>query len=250
MAKQYIILTIFFIFLIQNILYSKTITIYGDDSYPPYSYKKDGKIQGIYVEIMQKAFEQIDEFDLIIKLAPWSEILDKVRKGRALAIFSPYYVKSREAVFIYSEPLVKEEVVIFGLKRKLKGKIKWPNDFYHYNIGLNSGFNYESLGGKKFLKAYNDGKINITESRTNKLNLEKLNANRIDFYLNDKLIDKSDYPKIKRGMAIISNNGHLCFTKKIKKYKFIPTLKEDFDKIIKKMKSNNEIKQIIKRYIK
>jgi len=238
------------ILLIINTLNGQNVKIYGDKNYPPYSYLENGKNKGIYVEVVEKAFKKMKGFNVVIELGLWGDVFTKVKKGRGVGIFPPFYKKERESILIYSEPLVQEQVVVFGTTRKLKGKTKWPEDFYDQNIGVNSGFGYDSMGGKAFLKAYNDGKLEISESRNNKLNLEKVNSNRLDFYINDKLIDISDYPKIKRGPVAVSNYGYLCFTKNIERYKFIPKFKKQFDYIIQEMKDNGEIEDIIKKYIK
>jgi polar amino acid transport system substrate-binding protein len=233
-----------------NLTYGQTVIIYGDKNYPPYSYLENGENKGIYVEVVKKAFKKMKDYTVIIKLGLWSEVFSKVKKGRGVGIFPPFFKKERTKILYYSEPLVQEQVVVFGTAKKLNGKTKWPEDFYNTNIGLNSGFGYDSMGGKAFLKAYNDGKLEISESRNNKLNLEKVNSNRIDYYLNDRLINISDYPKIKRGVVAVSNYGYLCFTKNTERYPFIPKFKKQFDDAIKELKANNEIDEIIKKYTK
>ncbi len=42
------------------------VTIYGDNSYPPYSYDDNGKPSGLYVKIIKKAFEKIEGYILIL----------------------------------------------------------------------------------------------------------------------------------------------------------------------------------------
>jgi polar amino acid transport system substrate-binding protein len=206
--------------------------------------------KGIYVEIVQKAFSKMKGFTVIVELGLWGDVMSKVKNGRAVGVFPPYFKEERTKLLYYSEPIVQEQVIVFGTQKKLKDKTKWPEDFYNQNIGLNSGFGYDSMGGKKFLQAYNDGKLDISESRNNKLNLEKVNSNRLDFYINDRLIDISDYPNIKRGPVATSNYGYLCFTKNVERFPFVPKFKQQFDNIIKQMKNNGEIQKIIDKYTK
>lgn len=243
--------TVFFIFLfLQSIAYAnQEVVVFGDAAYPPYSYKENGKSKGIYVDIIKSAFEKIKDYNVTIKMHPWKRGLAFVKKGKSVGLFPPYFSKERSSWILFSEPILKEQVVVFGKAKSLKGKNRWPESFYGSKIGINRGFNPYTMGGKKFGDACKAGKIKLQEANTNKHSLKKLEYGRLDFYINDKLIDISKYPSIKRGIVATTNYGYLGFTKKMDNFKYIPDLKKKFDKAIRKMKKTNEIQKIVDTYM-
>ena len=234
----------------QSTVFAKQqVIIYGDRNYPPYSYVKDGKPKGIYVEILESAFSKMSDYDVTIKMLPWKRGIEYVKQGKAVALFPPYYTEKRVPWMHYSEPILKEHIIVFGKSANIEGKTKWPEDFYGYMIGLNRGFNPYSMGGDKFGDACKTGKIRIDEANSTEQNLKKLEMDRIEFYINDKLINISSYPLIKRGVIANTNYGYLGFTKKGENYKFLPDFKKKFDQIIRKMKASKEIEKIADNYV-
>ncbi len=226
---------------------AEKVLIYGDDGYPPYSYlDNDGKTpKGIYVEILRQAFTKMPEYEVEIKLYPWKRGLDMIQTGKGLAMFPPYFSEERESWMNLSEPILAERVMVFGTAEKLKGKSKWPEDFYGTKIGLNAGFNPLSMGGKGFAEAIKEGKLTLDEGKDTETCLKKLAAGRSDFYINDQLVDISAFPEIKRSeIEAIQNHGHLGFTRKAENFPYLVDFKTKFDKVIKDMKTSGEIDKI------
>lgn len=230
---------------------AEKVVVYGDDSYPPYSYMDTATKtpMGIYVEILQAAFAKMPEYEVTIELVPWKNGLNKVETGQGLAMFPPYFNTERDAWMSYSEPILAERIMVYGTEEKLKGKSKWPDDFYGSKIGLNSGFSPLSMGGKVLDEAIKSGKITLDdEGKSNEICLKKVAAGRIDFYLNDRLIDISATPTVKRSEIVVSeNNGFLGFTKKAEKFPYISDFKTKFDTIIKEMKQSGAIDAVVKK---
>jgi polar amino acid transport system substrate-binding protein len=226
------------------------VTIYGDDAYPPYSYQENNRPKGIYVEILKHAFSEMPDYEVTIKMTHWNLGLSCIKRGECMALFPPYSVENRFPWMQLSEPILKEEIVVFGKIEKLKGKTKWPQDFLGSQIGLNKGFSFDALGGNGFVEACKSGKIFVQEARNNEYNLKKLEKGRIDFYLNDRLIDTSKHPSIVRGLVTKTNYGHLGFTRNDKNFNYLFNFKKQFDSIIQKMKSSNQIEKIIAKYLK
>jgi len=229
------------------------VVIYGDDSYPPYSFlDKDSKSpKGIYVDILNKAFLKMPDYNVKISMIPWKRGINYVKTGKGVAIFPPYYSEERVPWMNYSEPLLAEKVIVFSTEKILKGKQKWPDDFFGLRGGINLGFSVISMGGKSFADAIKAGKITLDEAKSNDVCLKKLSMGRIHFYLNDQLIDISMYPNIVRSNIVTNkNHGYLGFTRKLEQYPYIPELKQKFDEIIKKMKSDGDIEQIIQPHKK
>lgn len=234
----------------MSLFAKQEVIIYGDNSYPPYSYMEKGEAKGIYVDILTKAFDKMTNYKITIKMIPWKRGIYYIKRGNAFALFPPYYSKERLSWMEFSEPIIKEEIAVFGKEKKLQGKTKWPEDFYGDTIGINSGFGLYTLGGKKFGDAVKNGKIKIDAMGGNRTNLKKLNKDRFDFYINDKLVDISSHPTIKRGMVIHTNDGHLGFTQQNKQYTFSKEFQDEFNTIINDMKSSGEIQKILEDYMK
>ena len=226
------------------------VLIYGDKSYPPYSFQEGSQAKGIYVEVLQAAFSKMPDYEVTIKQVPWKKGIAAVKKGKAVGLFPPYFSEKRTSWMLYSEPILQEKTVVFGKAENLAGKTRWPEDFAGAKIGLNRGFAPELLGGNKFEAMIASGKIHKEEADGNKQNLKKLNAGRIDFYLSDQFIDTHAFPAIKKGVVANTNYGYVGFTKKTDTYTFIPDFKRQFDKILQEMKESGEIERIIKKYIK
>jgi len=247
---KFFFLVLFTFLFMQNILFAKQkVVIYGDESYPPYSYSENGEGKGIYVDILRRAFDKMTNYEIIIKMIPWKRGTSYIKNGEAFALFPPYYTKKRLSWMLFSEPILEEEIVVFGKAVNLKGKTKWPEEFYGYTIGMNRGFSPYGAGGTRFGDAHKAGRIKIEEASSTEQNLKKLERDRFLFYINDKFIDIQPYPSIIQGMTINMNFGHLGFTKQNDEYKFMKDFKNTFDQIIKDMKESNEIKKVVDKYI-
>ena len=251
MEKIRFILLVLVVYLFsQSFVFAKEqVIIYGDDNYPPYSFEKNREPKGIYVKVLKSAFSDMPDYNVTIKMVPWKRGLAYIKRGQGLALFPPYYSEKRKQWMLFSEPILKEQVIVFGTKEKLNGKAIWPEDFYGYKIGLNRGFGLYAVGGDKFGDACKAGKIKIQEANNNDQNLKKIKYGRIDFYINDRLIDISQYPSIKRGVVANINYGYLGFTKKNEIFSFKSDFIEKFNRSIKKMKESGEIKKIIETYL-
>ena len=229
---------------------SQVVTIFGDKSYPPYSYIEDGEAKGIYVEVFREAFERMPDYSVNFKMIPWRRMVKGVKSGEYVAFFPPYYSDERTSWINYSTPILAEQVVVFGKKEKLLDKVKWPEDFYGSTIGLNNGYGIEVMGGKVFLQATQNGTITLKHAGDNVTNLKMLEKNRIDFYINDKLTDISQYEGLAKGVVAADNFSYLGFTKKTENFPFLPDLITKFNAVIEQMKSEGFIKNMANKYTK
>lgn len=225
------------------------VVVYGDANYPPYSYEENGQPKGVYVDILTKAFSKMEAYDVSIQVRPWKRGIHFIKAGKVLALFPPYFKEERTLWMNFSEPILQEEVIVFGNAENLKGKTVWPEDFYGSKIGMNTGYDTTSMAGEKFTQAIKAGKIELEEANNNEMNLKKLEAGRIDFYINDKLIDITPYPSVKRGISVKYNYGYLGFTRKFESFPYISDFKKEFDEVIKQMKASGEIDKIMAKYL-
>jgi len=251
MKKLFLLMLLLISVIGHGIVYARQqVTIYGDDNYPPYSFAENDQPKGIYFEVLKLAFAKMPDYDVQIRMIPWKRGLSCLKRGACLALFPPYYAEKRLSWMMLSEPILEEQILVFGKAEKLKGKTKWPQDFLGFQIGMNNGFSPQALGGNAFGEAFEAGKVVIQEAKNNDHNLRKLEKDRIDFYINDRLIDISKYPSVKRGLVTNINYGHLGFTRKYENFKYLHDFKQKFDTIIKEIKASDQIEKIVKKYLK
>lgn len=74
--------------LISTSLYAKpiSVTIFTDDSYPPYSYAENGQAMGIYPDIVRSADTLMEEFEIVLQPTPWRRGLKLLEAGRIFAL--------------------------------------------------------------------------------------------------------------------------------------------------------------------
>ena len=231
-----------------SIFAAQIVELACDKGYAPYSYKEGKVVKGVYVDVIRAAFNKIKDYDVKFKAIAWKKAVDKVKKGKVVGFFPPYYKKTREAWTRFSEPLLPETTVVFAKESTHKGKVKFPEDFEGLTVCMNRGFGLDTMGGDKFAQMIKDKKIKHKEGNTNKICLNQVKKNKADFYLNDKLIDISDFPTITRGLSAQKNHGYIGFTLKDKKYPYIKDFEAKFNKVIIQMKKDGEIDKIINSY--
>ncbi len=195
----------------------------------------------------------MDGYEVEIKTLPWKRLIGELEAGKIMAGFPPYKVATRPWM-IYSEPIIQENVVVFGLKSKVEGKAVWPNDFYGLRVGLNHGFDYENLLGHEGNKAVKEGKLKVEEAMDSPTNLRKLAAGRIDLYVNDQLTDVSQFASEGDPIVIASviggQWGYLGFTSKDDLFPYLNDFKAAFNEVIKEMKKSGAIEDFFKKYTK
>ncbi len=239
------------------------VTVYSDDSYAPYSYKKGRHAAGIYTEIMEIIFSRMKGYRVSIVPVPWKRGLKLLEEGKGFALYPPYkYPEKRPYIELYSNPIIKEKVVLVCRHGSLeKTRVNWPEDYEGLTIGLNRGF---SLGGKKFWEAVHNGTINVEETENNKMNLMKLLKGRIDCYLNDhfsimwtlnNMRKNNEVPTrvsdVIRYSTFVSNQqGYLGITGRDQgKFPFKKDFLAQFNKILQELKNDGSIDTIINNFL-
>lgn len=235
------------------------VTIYADESYPPYSYKENGEAKGIYPAIFSKAFERMPGYKVEIRPVPWKRGLMLLETGDGLALFPPYNRPVERPYISLSEPVLNEQVVAFCVDTVMKKRehpLAWPEDFYGLKIGMNAGF---STGGDKYKKALREGKIFEDQAPSNRSNILKLLLGRIDCYANDRLSILWEIERIKadglysegsqtitEAVVISQEQAYLGYTNRDNgRFPY----KEDFSRllnqVLSEMKKSGEIQKIV-----
>lgn len=100
----------------------------ADSGYQPYSYLKEDKVAGLYFEIYNKIFEKMKDYDIKIEAIPWKRALNDVEKGKAFAVFPPYFRPKDRAWMDYSDKVYDENVSLYCKKNsEFADKKKWPD---------------------------------------------------------------------------------------------------------------------------
>lgn len=227
---------------------AQLITLSGDKNYPPYSYEENGIAKGVYVDILKSAFSKMKEYDLEIKMMAYKRAIKLTQTGKTIGFFPPYYGIERTKWTKFSEPILAETMILFAKEKTLENKQNYPEDYYGLTACLNRGFSQTLLGGEKFAKAVQDGKIKLIEANDNQGCLSRVERGLADFYVNDQLVDISKFKNIHRGPVVVENFGHVGFTLIKQDYPYIDEFEKKFNIVIKQMKENGEIQKILENY--
>jgi len=241
---------------------SQKVVIIGDDNYPPYSYLEQELAKGVYVDILKAVFDRLPEYQVTFSMMPWKRGLKYIKQAKRLAIFPPYYwPQSRPYMQVYSEPILLEQVVVTCNEQILKQqRNNWPADYFGLRVATNRGF---LAPGPDFFQAVKLGKITLTETKSTEHGLRMLLLNRIDCYVNSKLTIKWALKQLQSAQglnplnqslrfgAVISQQwGYLGYSSAVKQFPFRQDFRLQVDKVLRQMKKEGEIKEIIERFIK
>ncbi len=230
------------------------VTVYGDDNYPPYSFRDRGNIaRGTYVRILRAAFEKMPSYDVKIDLVPWRRALAYIEEGTGFAVFPPYYFPERRPyIDPYSQPLLTETVQVICRHTVLDvPREAYPQDYFGLRFGNNSGF---ETPGPAFFQAVEDGQITLSEAASTLLNIRKLTAGRIDCYVNDRLAIEVGLREegltveeagLTWGTVVNENDGFLGYAAKADAFPFKADFVQQFDSVIMAMRASGELDDLI-----
>jgi polar amino acid transport system substrate-binding protein len=201
------------------------VTILADDSYPPYSFVENGKLKGIYIDIVRQAATLIEShYKINIIAIPWKRGLLEIEMGKSFALIPPYkHIQKRSYIWPYSIPLMKEHVVAFCQKGINLSKYINPTKIKKQPplmIGINAGY---LILNKKLEKAVHRKDIIISENKSTSSNIMKLYTKRLDCYFNDKnsthwelsqLSKKSsiNFENVREALLVMTQTAHIGYT--------------------------------------
>ena len=249
-----------FLALASTSVFAKTnVTIFANDSHPPYSYIDRGRMTGIYTIVLQRVFSKMPDYNVTIKGGPWKRILLETERGRTFAMYPPYKRPKQWPYMEYDMSILNEKLVVVCQKSVLSSpRPNWPNDYMGLSIGNNSGF---STGGEEFNAAVKAGKIKLIETKRTSENLLKLIAGRVDCYMNDALSIQWELKKLQKagkyngssiveGATIGSEQSFLGFATKSARFPFKDDFKSQYHKILSEMKASGEVDKIFQDFMK
>lgn len=154
---------------------SDTITVVGEDEWYPYAALKDGKLQGLAVDIIEAAYAAVN-VKVQFKAAPYARCLMLAESGQELACFDSLKDSKLSKIFLFHEvPIFKAEIGIYaaenvGLKNLQSSALQGKQ------IGVTHGYTYTD-------EVDNDQTIRREVAPTDLSNLRKLLRQRSDYSL-------------------------------------------------------------------
>ncbi len=266
MFRYFCILIVFYLLIPKPILAEEIeVEIWVNDSHPPYTYEKNGRAMGIYIEVMEKISQRMNGYTIKFIPAPWQRVKKEVERGKAFAFMPPYYHGHDWAyVWPYSLPIMEEAVVLVCRNEILETpRPNWPDDYLGLLIGNNTG--YDGFGGSRFRQYVSEGKIALLELKTTAQNIMNLVKGRSDCYMANHLsflmerkqlfesgkIDTNATHNLKLGPVISADSVYIGFTDRDNgKFDFKRDFLKKLNNELYKMYKSDEIRKIADQFIK
>ena len=226
------------------------LTIFVDNSYPPYMYKVKGtEADGLYPRLLEETIKQTGH-KVEIKAYPWARALLNGDSGIG-AVGGAYKNDDRLKTYDFSIPLYQEKLVIFVNKNN-KFEFNSIEDLKGKVIGVNRGWSY----GQVFDKARANKLFKVNIRSNPNANFKMLALGRIDCLILDQLSGESYIRLLGINDQITSlpnafsiNNGYLIIPKKLKMEKFLNEFNVALDKLKKDGTYNNLLQNFIQETI-
>ena len=152
-------------------IFAETIQIVTTD-FPPYAYKKDGKMVGLATEVLQAILADLG-MNIKIRQYPWARAYKMATEEKNVLIYTLARTPVREGKFHFIGEVAPRVVYFFKLKSRNDIQIRSLKELKKYKIGVVNDFAMH-----KRLKALGFPKI---QTVTNDIqNIRKLFLGRID----------------------------------------------------------------------
>ena len=239
------------------------VTILSDAGYPPYSYAEAGEAKGLYHDILRAAFARMPEYRVHIRPLPWARGLAELAKGRALAIYPPYFRPGERPWMDYSRPILREKLVVFiraEVARTLPDE-RFPQAYGGLRIGQNNGF--INISDQDYQLMLTRGELQQVYVKDNRTSLAMLYRGRLDAYINDRRAVLWELERMQRdgvfaskgldwlveGPWLSGEEGHLGYTRvNAAAYPYKDDFKRRLDAILADLEREGVIYRIVSRY--
>ena len=147
--------------------------------YEPFVFPPDADLKGMDYEVTEAVFQQLN-IPIEIKIYPWKRCLVMMQAQAADGILDAGINEERKTyLFFPEEPLSKSSLVMFYHKDH-PITVNTPEDLKQYRIGTQLGYLYPQNIADMLIRRED---VNTIEQ-----NFQKLEANRIDLMLEDRVV--------------------------------------------------------------
>ncbi|MBF0118281.1 MAG: amino acid ABC transporter substrate-binding protein [Desulfobacterales bacterium] len=170
-----------FFFYTQNLMAQTVLRLATVDNFPPFSYKKNGVLTGVAIEVVFEMAQRLG-IKLEIRTYPWRRVMESIEEGVIDGGFSLFKTEKRKDFCLYTGIIQYEEYHLF-VKKGNQFPFSSIKDLYGKTIGIDRGV----FVSKEFEQAVYDKKIIIEEvNDMTMVNVKKLYQKRIDAMIGDK----------------------------------------------------------------
>lgn len=163
---------------------AQTITVVGDDNYPPYLFKDaDGKAVG-YIADLWKLWEQNTGVHVNLVSTTWAEAQARLLDGKADVIEMIFRTPEREGLYTFSEPYERVKTDIYALDG-LTG-LSGTSELTGFEVGVQKGDACVARlvdKGVQNLRLYSGYREIIADMLTHKLKIACMDELPANFYL-------------------------------------------------------------------
>ncbi|MBC3874823.1 substrate-binding periplasmic protein [Undibacterium flavidum] len=224
---------------------ANSITLVGEDEWYPYAALKDGKLQGLAVDIIEAAFAAV-KVKVQFKSAPYARCLMLAESGQELACFDSLKDGKLNKKFLFhTEPIFSAEIGIYALSNSGEKNVQLST-LRGKQVGVTHGYTYTD-------KVDTDNWIIREVAPTDLSNLRKLLRQRSAYSLvYTRVVDHllTRYPdefrgKIKQVGSLSQSALFVSFSKqRAESVKFAELLDEG----LRKIKKNGEYAKIEQKW--
>nr|WP_314859091.1 transporter substrate-binding domain-containing protein [uncultured Undibacterium sp.] len=222
-----------------------TIILVGEDDWYPYSAYKDGKLQGLAVDLIEAAYAAVD-VKVQFKTASYLRCMMLAESGQELGCFDSLKDSKLLKTHLFHQELIfKAEIGIYARASSKESNMK-PRDLRDKHVGVTHGYTYsDEIDGTQLIQR--------EVAPTDVSNLRKLILNRSEYSLVytrvvDYLVAK--YPaefkdKIRQVGSLNQSELYLSFSKHRPEAKKFANL---LDLGLRKIKKNGVYAQIEQKW--
>jgi polar amino acid transport system substrate-binding protein len=168
------------LFTINNTLACKDgkATISGDTLYPPLTWKREGQLTGVSVEVVSTLLNEVGIKTIIGTPAPWKRLVHRAKLGEIDILLGVRKNQEWETFLHYIEPPLTPSVQgVFHLKENVFAYSDWQS-----LLNKPGGKLRGSSFGEEF-DLFAKKNLHIQETNTLELNFLKLQKKRIEYFL-------------------------------------------------------------------
>lgn len=239
-ARLFKILTIFIIFLNQQIFAEKTEYICGiATGFPPYQFSDDNDLPvGIDAEITKLVFKNTGK-KVIFTQEPWDELMGKLFNSNKIDFLCGAEISpERQKLFDFSIPIYSRNTAIFVKSSSLINKFE---DLFGKAVtGDKHSFVERNLG-------YDKNKIRIVKTESKEKSFDLLQSNRVDAVIAPLEVGNYITKNIGLDVKIIEDSDHGSPVGFMVKKGDIKTL-EFINNQLRVLIKNGDISKILKKY--